>query len=278
MLRTIIAAIMLSGAAPAFAQGAEAGLPDPNDQSDTFTIAAGGAYIPDYEGSDESKFIPFGAIRGRVSGISFSTRGTYLYVDVLRRPDSGIDIDLGPIVGVRRERVKKVKDDFVDLFGKRKTAYELGGFVGVTFHGLTNAYDALSIRLDAVRDIGSAHESTVFTPNLEFGTPLSRRTYVAASLSADFVSNKYADYYYANPGAVLGSFAIPASNPGGGMKNWRLGALVNQSVTGDLTGGLSVFGAADYSRIVGDIGRTFFVDDRGSRSQWRLVAGLAYTF
>jgi outer membrane protein len=278
MLRTVIAAALLSAAAPAVAQGAESGLPDPNDQSNTFTIAAGGAYIPDYEGSDDSKFTPFGAIRGRVSGISFSTRGTYLYVDVLRRPDSGIDIDLGPIVGVRRERVKKVEDDFVDFFGKRKTAYEVGGFVGLTFHGLTNDYDALSIRLDAVHDVGSAHESTVFTPNIEFGTPLSKRTYVAASLSADFVSNKYADYYYANPGVIFGLAAIPASNPGGGMKNWRLGLLANQSITGDLTGGLSIFGAADYSRVVGDIGKSFFVDDRGSRSQWRLAAGLAYTF
>ena len=278
MIRMIVAATLITAAAPVFAQGAESGLPDPNDQSDTFTIAAGGALVPDYEGSDDNEFTPFGAIRGRVNGISFSTRGTYLYVDFLRRPDSGVDIDLGPIVGVRRERVKKVEDDFVRFFGKRKTAFEVGGFVGLTFHGLTNDYDALSIRLDAVHDIGSAHESTVVTPNIEFGTPLSRSTYVAASLSADFVSNKYADYYYSNPGVIFGLAAIPASDPGGGMKNWRIGLLLNQSITDDLTGGLSLFGAADYSRIVGDIADTFFVEERGKRGQARIAAGLAYTW
>lgn len=278
MVRTALAAALLAAATPAFAQGADAALPDPNDQSNTFTIALGGAWVPDYEGSDDSEATPFAAIRGRVNGISFSTRGTYLYVDLLRRPASGIDIDAGPIVGVRRERVKKVEDDRVRLFGKRKTAYEVGGFVGVTAHGLTNPYDALSLRLDVVHDIGNAHESTVVTPNLEFGTPLSKGTYIAASASADFVSNKYADYYYANPGLVFGGIAIPASNPGGGMKNWRLGLLANQAITGDLTGGLSAFGAADYSRITGDIADSYFVEDRGSRSQWRLVAGLAYTF
>lgn len=277
MIRYLAAAALVAASAPALAQ-TEAGLPDPNDRSDTVTLAVGGAYVPDYEGSDDSEFTPFAAIRGRLSGFEFSTRGTYLYVDFARRPASGVDFDIGPIVGVRRERVKKVEDDIVRAFGKRKTAYEIGGFVGVSFHGLTNPYDTLSVRVDAVHDIGSAHESTVVTPNLEFGTPLSRRTYVAASLSADFVSNKYADYYYANPAIVFGSFAIPASNPGGGMKNWRLGLLANQSITGDLTGGLSIFGAADYSRVVGDIGKSYFVDDRGSRSQWRFAAGLAYTF
>ena len=62
------------------------------------------------------------------------------------------------------------------------------------------------------------------------------------------------------------------------MKNWKLTALVNQSITGDLTHGLSIFGAATYSRLVGSIGRSPFVDDRGSKSQWQSVLGLAYTF
>ena len=291
MLRTAFAAALLAAATPAFSQTAgDPGLPDPNDQSDTFTIAAGGAYIPDYEGSDDYKFSPFGAIRGRINGLNFSTRGTYLYVDLIRQPSSGIDFDAGPIVGIRRERVSKIDDDFVRLFGKRKTAIELGGFVGITAHGLTNPYDALSVRLDVVTDVGNAHESTVFTPNIDFGTPLSKHTYVSLGASADFVSNRYADYYYSYGTVRIGTpesaapldgpqFAPPLSyNAHGGMKNWKLTALVNQSITGDLTHGLSIFGAGTYSRLVGSIGRSPFVDDRGSKSQWQGVLGLAYTF
>ena len=292
MLRTATALLAMLAATPALAQTAgDPGLPDPNDQSDTFTIAAGGAYIPDYEGSDDYKFSPFGAIRGRVNGLNFSTRGTYLYVDLIRQPASGIDIDAGPIVGVRRERVSKIEDDFVRFFGKRKTAIELGGFVGITAHGLTNPYDALSVRLDVVTDVGNAHESTVFTPNIDFGTPLSKHTYVSIGASADFVSNRYADYYYSYGTVLIGTpesaapldgpqFAIPplSYNAHGGMKNWKLTALVNQSITGDLTHGLSIFGAGTYSRLVGSIGRSPFVDDRGSKSQWQGVLGLAYTF
>ena len=290
MLRIATALAALIAATPALAQTAgNTGLPDPNDRSNTFTIAAGGAYVPDYEGSNDYKFTPFGAIRGRVSGMSFFSRGTYLYLDVIRRPDHGIDFDAGPIIGIRRERTGHIKDDFVNGLPDRKTAFEVGGFAGVTFHGLTNPYDALSLRLDVVHDIGKAHRSTVFTPNIDFGTPLSKRTYIGASLSADFVSGRYADYYYSFDygfGTILTQKGGPQSlpfipsgyNAHGGMKNWKLGALINQSITGDLTHGLSIFGAGSYSRIVGSIARSPIVDDRGSRSQWQGAVGLAYTF
>ena len=62
------------------------------------------------------------------------------------------------------------------------------------------------------------------------------------------------------------------------MKNWKTSLLLNQSLTGNLTHGLSLFGAGSYSRIVGSIARSPIVADRGSRSQWQGALGLAYTF
>jgi outer membrane scaffolding protein for murein synthesis (MipA/OmpV family) len=279
MVRTAFAAALLACAAPAFAQSSgDPGLPDPNDQSDTFTIALGGAWVPDYEGSDDYEGMPFAAIRGRVGGMSFSTRGTYLYLDLIRRPSEGIDIDVGPIVGFRRERTGKVDDDFVTDLPERDTAIEIGGFAGVTFHGLTNPYDQLSVRIDVVNDVAGAHKSTIFSPAIDFGTPLSRHTFVGASLSADFVANRYADYYYSISPAEGLIAGLPAYEADGGMKNFKLAALVNQSITGDLTHGLSIFGAGSFSKLVGDIADSPIVDLRGSRSQWQAALGLAYTF
>ncbi len=279
MLRTAFAAALLLAAAPAIAQPAtDPALPDPNDQSDNYTIALGAAFIPDYEGSDDYEGTPFAAIRGRVGGMSFSTRGTYLYLDLIRRPTQGIDIDVGPILGFRRERTGKVKDDFVTDLPERETAIEIGGFAGVTFHGLTNPYDQLSLRIDVINDVGGAHKSTIFSPAIDFGTPLSTRTYVGASLSADFVAERFADYYYSITPAEGLVAGLPAYSADGGMKNWKLSALVNQSITGDLTGGLSIFGGGTYSRLVGDIGDSPIVRGRGSRSQWQAAVGLAYTF
>ena len=271
-------------ATPALAQSAghvvlpDPTLPDPNDRSDNYTVAVGGGWIPDYEGSDDQELTPFAAIRGRVNGLSFSTRGTYLYVDLIRQPASGLDLDVGPIVGFRRERTGKVKDDLVNALPERNTAIELGGFVGATLHGLTNPYDQLSLRVDVIHDVAKAHKSTIVTPAIDFATPLSTRTYVGLSLSADFVAGRYADYYYSISPAEGLVAGLPAYAADGGMKNWKVTALVNQSVSGNLLHGLSIFGGGTYSRLVGDIARSPIVEDRGSRSQWQAVLGLAYTF
>jgi len=87
-------------------------------------------------------------------------------------------------------------------------------FAGVSIHQLTNPYDTLAFRLDVLHDIGSAHKSTVFSPNVEFSTPVSRRTYVSLSAGAEFVGNKYADYYYTITPAdsILTGGALPVAS------------------------------------------------------------------
>jgi len=291
MKSILLAAALFAGAAPAFGQASAPAptLPDPNDQSDTLTIGAGAAFIPDYEGSDDYRIIPAAAARGRVGGIAFFTRATYLYVDLVPRGSGKIELDAGPIAGVRFNRSGKIKDDIVDLLPERNKAIELGGFVGVTAHGLTNPYDSLSVRVDVVKDVGNGHGSTVITPTIDFGTPLSRHTYVGASLSADWVGGGYADYYYSvSPaesaataemlGNLLGGVRVRAFDADGGFKGWKAGLLANQSLTGDLTHGLSLFGTAGYSRLAGDFKRSPIVADRGSASQWFGAIGLGYTF
>lgn len=274
LLATALAAI----AAPAFAQSGEAPLPDPNDQSDTFTIGAGAAFIPDYEGSDDYRLIPAAAVRGRVGGIAFFSRGTYLYADFIPRGDGKVEFDAGPIVGLRFNRTGKIKDDAVDALPERDKAIEVGGFVGITAHGLTNPYDSLSFRVDVVKDVAGAHGSTIISPTIDFGTPLSRTFYVGASLSADWAGGDYADYYFSiSPAAALASGLAPY-DADGGFKGWKLGLLANQSLTGDLTHGLSLFATGSYGRLAGDFKRSPIVDDRGSASQWMGAVGLGYTF
>lgn len=278
MRRCFLFAIVASCSAPAFAQD-QPPLPSPEEinAANSFTIGGGGAIIPDYEGSDDYKWIPAAAIRGKVGGISFATRGMYLYVDVVNGLGK-VDFDVGPIAGVRLNRTGKIKDDIVNLLPDRKTAIEVGGFAGVSFKGLTNPYDNLGVRLDVVRDVGSAHKSTIFSPNLEFSTPLSRSFYVVATVSADFASNRFADYYFSvSPAEALVS-GLTAFNAGGGMKNWKTGLLANYSLSGDLRHGLSLFGMGNYSRLVGDFKRTPIVSQRGSPTQWLGALGLAYSF
>jgi MipA family protein len=276
-------ALAASVASPAFAQSqpTAGALPTPEEvaNKDTITVAAGAAIVPDYEGSDDYRIIPAGAIRGKVHGFSFTTRGSYFYLDVI--PQSGkVDFDVGPIVGVRFNSRKKIDDDIVKLLPKRKTAIEVGGFAGVSFHGLTNPYDTLALRVDVLHDIGKAHKSTVFSPNVEFSTPLSMRTYASLNVGAEFVSNKFADYYFSlTPADSIRTGAVlPPFNASGGMKNWKAGLLLNQSLTGNLLHGISIFGLGQYSRLVGDFKRSPIVSQRGSANQWIGALGLGYTW
>jgi len=278
-MKSLLIAAALAFATPALAQDPTSPpLPDPLDQSDTVTIGVGAALIPDYEGSDDYRIIPAAAARGRVGGIGFFTRATWLYVDLIPRGSGKLDFDAGPIVGVRFNRSGKIKDDFVDRLPERNKAIEVGGFVGVTAHGLTNPYDALSARVDVVKDVGNGHESTVISPTLDFGTPLSRTLYVGASLSADWVGGSYADTYYSiTPADALAS-GLRTFDADGGYKGWKAGLLANQSLTGDLTHGLSLFATGSYGRLAGDFKRSPIVADRGSASQWLAAIGLGYTF
>lgn len=278
MLRLVIAATALLAATPAMAQSLQDPLPDPNDQSDTFSLGVGAGIVPDYEGSNDYEFIPIAGIRGRVSGINFYTRGTYLYVDVIKRGDSAIEFDAGPIAGVRLNRTGKVDDDAVDELPELDTAFEVGGFAGITYHGLTNPYDALGFHVDVITDVGDAHGSTLITPTIDFGTPLSRTTYVGVSLSAEWAGDDYAEYYYSiDPAGSLAS-GLPVFDADGGFKHWRLGLFANQSLSGDLLHGWSIFGVGLYTKLSGDFADSPIVDDRGSSSQWFGGLGVAYTW
>ncbi len=71
---------------------------------------------------------------------------------------------------------------------------------------------------------------------------------------------------------------LPPFNADGGMKHWKAGLLLNQSLSGDLLHGLSLFGAGQYSHLVGDFRRSPIVSQRGSAGQWLAALGLAYTW
>jgi outer membrane protein len=275
------AALAACLASPALAQSAPSAeaLPSAADLAnrDSFTLAVGAAVVPEFEGSRDYRIIPAGAVRGQYRGVSFMSRGAYLYVDVVPRA-AKFDFDAGPVVGVRFGRKDNLKDPVVDLLPTRKTAIEVGAFAGLSLHGLTNPYDTLSFRVDVLHDVANAHKSTTYGPCVEFSTPLSRRTYASASVGAEFVSAKFNQYYFGITPAESLVSGLPAYTPEGGMKNWKAGLLLSQSITGDLLGGLSVFGYGQYSRLVGDARRSPIVALRGSPNQWLGAAGLAYTW
>ncbi|GLV26225.1 MipA/OmpV family protein [Sphingobium sp. Cam5-1] len=270
-----LAFIALGAADTAFAQ---------TNDSNVLTVGIGAAVIPSYEGSDDYRVIPVPQLRGKVSDFAFWTRGPSLYFDVIPNRGQDIDLQMGPVAGVRFDRssIKNIKDDAVRALGKRDKAVELGGFVGIGKTGIiTSAYDNLSVRVAVTKDVAGAHESFIVTPAIEYFTPLSTRSFVGLGVSADYVGKKYGRYYYDVDAAGALASGLPEysrAGDGSGFKKVGVNLTGGLSLSGDIRKGWALFALGGYSRMLGDYADSPIVSIAGSKNQWIGAVGVGYTF
>jgi outer membrane scaffolding protein for murein synthesis (MipA/OmpV family) len=275
MLASTGAAAALLLASPASAQDAA----PVDDGRDTFTVGLGASYLPSYEGSDNYQLSGAGLVRGRVSGFSFYSRATALYLDVVREPaDAPLNFEFGPMVNLRLDRTSRIKDAQVRALGEIDTAVEAGGFVGVTKNGVLHDYDFLTARLDVTHDVTDTHDGLIVTPNIEYATPLSTKTLVGASISADHVSGNFARTYFGVTPLRAAASGLPGYTLDGGFKNVRATLLGTVSLSGDLRRGWGLFAIGSYSKLLGDFKDSPIVRDAGDSDQFFTAIGLSYTF
>lgn len=276
-----LGAILAFAVQPAQAQS-PTGEPDApiSEAPGNFSIGIGAAYGPSYEGSDNYTIFPAGILRADLGSVTLTTRGTYLYADLLDGDaiEGGLDLEAGPIAGVRLNRTSDIKDRRVRRLGEIDAGIELGGFVGVGYKGLTNPYDRLGVRVELVHDVADAHGGFVVSPSIEFQTPLSTSIFVGASLSAEFASEDYADAYFSITPAGAARSGLSAFDADGGYKNWGASLIAAHSLSGDLRRGLAVFGLANYKSLQNDFERSPIVSQAGDSSQWFGALGISYTF
>lgn len=268
-------------ATPAFAQG-PAGEPDApiEERPGNYSIGLGVAVGPSYEGSDNYSIRPAGLLRADLGAVTLTTRGTYLYADLLDgdAAEGGLDLEAGPIAGVRLNRTSGIKDARVRRLGELDAAIELGGFAGIGYKGLTNPYDRLGVRVEYVTDVADVHGGYVISPSLEFQTPLSTSFFVGASLSADFANDEYADTYFSVTPAGTAASGLSTFNADGGYKSWGASLLAAYSLSGDLRRGFALFGLANYKRLQNDFRRSPLVSEAGDAEQLFGAVGVSYTF
>jgi len=273
-LASTLAAIV---ALPAHAQDQPA---DP--YRDTVTVGVGVAALPDYEGSNDYRITPAPAAIGSVKGYGFVLAGNQLSVDLIKdEPGPVWDFQAGPVVQLNfnRSSLGNIDDLRVRALGKRATAVELGGYVGIGKTGvLTSPYDKLSVTLSYRHDISNVHDSGIWNPSITYFTPLSRKAAIGVFASADIVERGYAQTYYSVSAVQSAASGLPVYTAGAGLKSWTLGAIGSYSLTGDLLHGIKVVAGGTYSRMEGNIASSPTVAIAGSRDQWLGTLGLAYTF
>lgn len=249
---------------------------------DRISIGVGLASTPSYIGSDTSTITPTAAIQGQVSGVSFNTQGTALYVDAI--PSSGKPgwkLELGPLAAVRLDRMGRLHDASVRALGKLDPAVELGGSVGIQRTGvITSPYDTLSLSLSYQHDVAGAHGSYIASPEIDYDTPLSEHAFVSFSASADYVGAGFGRYYYGvdQAGSLASGLAVYDGADKAGWKDWNLSTMAVHSISGNLLHGVGVFVTGGYQRLLGAYRRSPIVADVGSANQWSGAVGVEYTF
>jgi outer membrane scaffolding protein for murein synthesis (MipA/OmpV family) len=280
------AALLLAGATPALAQ--ETPATSERDQiaadfdKDTVTVGIGGAYFPDYEGSKTYRFTPAPVAIGSVKGFAFSVVGNRASLDVIpNRPGQTVDLQLGPVgvVNFDRSSLSSIDDPRIRALGKRGTAIELGGYVGIGKTGvITSPYDKVSVSVSYRKGVSGGHRSDIWEPQFTYLTPLSTKAAVGLYASAEHVGQGYADSYFSiTPTQALAS-GLPTYNAHSGWKSYSVGGFVTYSLTGNLLHGFKVLAGGSYSRELGDFSYSPVTRIAGSPSQWLGALGLAYTF
>lgn len=279
------AAVFFVLATPAYAQESEPAAPPPaidpaKLDGDSLSIGVAGGVVPSYEGSNDYVIAAIPVVRARVSRINITLRGNRAWADLVPTGGGpGWDFQLGPVAQVNFNRSAAIVDPRVRLLPHRNMAVELGGYVGIGKQGvITSDYDKLNFSVATVYDVNKTHSSYVVTPSIDYSTPLSTKSFIALSLSADYMGEGFADTYFTITPADSVASTLPAFDAGKGWKDWNFSALGAVSLTGDLTHGLAVIGGVNYRRLLNDASASPITSVAGSPSQWMGLAGLAYTF
>lgn len=267
----------LAAASVAHAQGG------PPPARDTVTLGLGIGVSSDYDGADEYRLIPGGVVQGTVKGHDFRLTGLQLFVDAIPNdPVRRVELELGPVVGLRFNRSGGIKDPQVAALGKLDEAVELGLRGGIGITGVGSRSGSLSLGATFVHDVAGAHDSWRISPSVDYSTLVGRRTFLRASVGADFASNAYADYYFSvSPaGAPLpeaGASGLAPFAAKGGLESVGANVLATHSLSGGRTG-WSLFAIGSVSQLQGDFAASPIVRDAGDATQFFGSAGLAYTF
>jgi len=248
------------------------------------TVGLGAGYVPSYGGSDDYVVFPLPLVAGRVGGVGVRPAAAGVTLDLLSpglapAPTQDVQFSLGPTFRFRNDRVNQIEDDVVEAAGELDTAIEVGAAGGVSFPGVLNQFDRVTIGAAVRHDILGAHEGLLVEPNISYFTPLSRAAIVTLSAGVQFVDDDFADYYYSVSPSQSAASGLPEFEAEGGLNSYSLNLIAGYDLDGNaLNGGLSLFGIGSYSRLVNDGADTPYTAIRGDADQWVGGLGIAYTF
>lgn len=233
-------------------------------------VELGAIVTPDFEGSEDYEFQPFGAFRAEYQEYYIESRGPGLRADL-----SPLDsVDFGPSIRYRGERDDDVENNAVSRLREVDSTLEAGAFVKIKRRQNFHPSDEVSFDVEILSDVGDAHEGTVVSFGPSYSYSPNNKMRLNLSLSGSYASDDYAETYFSVDANNSARSGIRTYNAEGGLKDVGANLFVNYK----LGGNWGAAGLIGYTHLVGDFADSPIVDDEGSAGQFIAGAGLTYSF
>ncbi len=151
-----------------------------------FTIGLGAGFAPDYEGSDDYKFVPLPSFRAAKGWTDYLLTGTTFRSNMIDHPNWR----LGPFVQYIGER-DHVNDRPVSDASKADASLQLGIIGGYEFHVEEVPFKStIGLLVEGGQDVLNGNGWTI-TPEINWGIPISSSWSVRLGASATVASGDY---------------------------------------------------------------------------------------
>ncbi|WP_162914277.1 MipA/OmpV family protein [Taklimakanibacter lacteus] len=233
--------------------------PEPSKWS--IIIGGGGAYLPDYEGSDDYEFQPFPFASIVYDDFVFIS-GPSLGVNLLNHEG----LKAGPIA---RYSFGRDEDDnnALEGLGDVDDSIELGGFIkyeiGIWSAGLT-----------VTQDVAGGHEGLLAEATTGVAFALTENLRSSLEASASWADSNYMETYFGISSSQAASSGYGEYEADSGFKD----AGVTFGLDYRITESIGIGGRAQYKRLLGDAADSPIVADEGSADQFLSTLFLTYRF
>ncbi len=239
--------------------GAQPAQKEPKDF--TLTLGLGAGVAPDYEGSNDYRFVPIPMIEASWKDRLFLSN-TSLSLAVI----STSYLKAGPMVTYAFGRDRKDNHALRKL-GNVGDSVEIGGFIDLTL-------DQWRLGAKLTQDVANGHGGAVGELSLAYALPLGDRFTLTAGSSLTWASKSYMESFFGISSRQSARSGLSKFNADAGFKN------INFSLLGtyNFSEHWNLNMIASYSRLLGDAADSPIVKDKGSANQFMTGVGLSYTF
>lgn len=231
-------------------------------------LAAGAAYIPEYDGSEDYQTIPILAGQLNKGNYYVATRGLGVVANVIdsRR------FNFGPVVNFRFGRDDDVDNATIARLRELDDAIETGAFFSVISRDNLMNHDNLEMSVAITQDVGGGHGGLLGDIGASYFAPVRRDLRLGVNVGLNYQSDDYMEEYFSIDADNAARSGLQRFNAEGGFNSASIGAQALYSI--DQHWGL--FGLIQYTRWLGDAADSPIVADEGSDNQ--VFGALAVTY